>query len=35
MSVIAESKIQYQKEQDQLLKTILDYRFFKPWNKIE
>ena len=35
MSVLAENKIQYQKEQDQILKTILDYRFFKPWNNIE
>lgn len=29
-----DNKEQYQKEQDQLLQTILDYRFFNPWKNI-
>ena len=29
--LLKEDKIQFQKEQDELLKTLLEYRFFKPW----
>lgn len=29
--LLKEEKEQYQKEQNDLLKTVLDYRFFKPW----
>lgn len=31
---ILENKTQYQKEQDALLQTILDYRFFNPWKDL-
>lgn len=34
MEILTEEKIQYQKEQDALLKTILDLRFFNPWRHL-
>ena len=30
-SILANDKKQYEKEQDELLKTILELRFFNPW----
>lgn len=33
-AILAEDKIQFQKEQDQILKTLLNYRFFYPWRNI-
>lgn len=32
--LLAEDKIQYRKEQNELLKTVLEYRFFSPWRGI-
>lgn len=34
MEQFTEDKVQFQKEQDQLLKTILNYRFFNPWKNL-
>lgn len=34
-AILADDKRQYQKEQDQILKTLIDYRFFNPWRHIE
>jgi len=30
-AILTEEKEQFQKEQDKLLKTILDLRYFNPW----
>lgn len=32
--ILADDKIQFQKEQDELLKTILKLRFFNPWKQL-
>ena len=32
--ILADDKIQFKKEQDDLLKTVLDYRFFHPWKNL-
>lgn len=35
MEMLHDSKQQYQKEQDHLLQTILDLRFFNPWRHVD
>ena len=34
MAILTEEKKQFQKEQDQLLKTMLDLRYFNPWRNL-